>query len=584
MGIARREALEREVAEIFSNASDGRVPVKETSNIDFKEEAGRRRGNQILPGSSENPEAATKLADEVACFANTPDGGALIVGIDDKTGEVIGTELDVDWLRERINRAVDVAPDIEAHTVEGLRVLVLYIPEAQEPVTNTANALRWRVSDRCVAVDRALWWEERKKRSGADPMAQPTHYREEDIEPATSRLIIRALGDTTLSLKECLNRIGAVNTEGRLTEAASRVFVPAKKVLIEFTELNVPGGNVTASYRPDPENSLLEQLEATLNQIQQANKTITVQEGLRHTQLRQVPISAMREALLNGIIHRDWNRLTPTEVRWITEDATMEVRSPGGFPQGITAENILTQRSARHPALADLFRAMGYVEKQGLGVDRMYQAMIAQGHQPPLIVEGAGSSVECTLYGGEPVAPMIEIVQAIRPASRQQDPRVIIVLDYLLRHSFMSKNDLSRILQEPNESALNQSLRVVAQTMLDGHPLVSPYKDHWKLSAGASDYAAKIQGGKRANELLALPGLTGSETLPYLWYRATDSEVAKRVVKAWLAQTPKITTSDLCELTGITRPTGLRYLNEMVEEGWIQQTGKGRSSAFAGIN
>ena len=93
----RKAELESEVDRILSSARGGRVTItKETQSVDLKEEAGRRNGKEIEPGYPENPDAAVKLADEVACMANSPGGGALIVGIADKTGDVIGTELDVE--------------------------------------------------------------------------------------------------------------------------------------------------------------------------------------------------------------------------------------------------------------------------------------------------------------------------------------------------------------------------------------------------------------------------------------------------------------------------------------------------------
>ena len=80
------------------------------------------------------------MTDEVACFANTPGGGALILGVEDSQGTVLGTELDIEWLRQRIDEAVQVAPDIVEHHLggaQGLRVLVLYVPQAKEPVYDT---------------------------------------------------------------------------------------------------------------------------------------------------------------------------------------------------------------------------------------------------------------------------------------------------------------------------------------------------------------------------------------------------------------------------------------------------------------
>lgn len=147
----RREELQEQVQEILDSFKAGRLTkTEETQAIDFKEEAGRRRQGELLPGERYNPEAATKLADEVACMANTPGGGALILGVADRSGEVIGTELDRDWLRQRINSAVQVAPDIVEKRVGQIRLLVIYVAPSWEPVADTGGRLRWRVGDSCV--------------------------------------------------------------------------------------------------------------------------------------------------------------------------------------------------------------------------------------------------------------------------------------------------------------------------------------------------------------------------------------------------------------------------------------------------
>ena len=97
-GLDRRDQLRSAVDAILASERDGAITrTNETASIDFKEEAGRRNGPNLEPGSTENPHAATKLANEVACMANSPGGGALIYGVEDGTGAVLGTELNIDW-------------------------------------------------------------------------------------------------------------------------------------------------------------------------------------------------------------------------------------------------------------------------------------------------------------------------------------------------------------------------------------------------------------------------------------------------------------------------------------------------------
>ncbi|MGH3979664.1 MAG: ATP-binding protein [Pseudonocardiaceae bacterium] len=101
-------------------------------------------------------------------------------------------------------------------------------------------------------------------------------------------------------------------------------------------------------------------------------------------------MAGAREAIVNGLVHRDWLQPDPVTVTWVQADSAAQIISPGGFVGGVTADTLLTQRYARHPALADLFQALRLVEKQGLGLDRMYREMVVLGHRPPVIVEEGG--------------------------------------------------------------------------------------------------------------------------------------------------------------------------------------------------
>jgi len=83
-----------QIEQALSALKSGQPPnLIETTQVDFKEEPGRRtnRGG-ITPGYAENEQSANYLAREMACMANTPGGGAIILGVADD-GAVIGTQL-----------------------------------------------------------------------------------------------------------------------------------------------------------------------------------------------------------------------------------------------------------------------------------------------------------------------------------------------------------------------------------------------------------------------------------------------------------------------------------------------------------
>lgn len=95
---------------------------------------------------------------------------------------------------------------------------------------------------------------------------------------------------------------------------------------------------------------MLEQLARVEALIEAANDTVTLSGSFAERQVRLLPPRTAREAVLNGLVHRDWHQAEPATVVWVEADSSLEVTSPGGFVGGVTAANVLTRRFARSPA------------------------------------------------------------------------------------------------------------------------------------------------------------------------------------------------------------------------------------------
>jgi ATP-dependent DNA helicase RecG len=150
--------------------------VRERLHIDLKEEAGRHdRSGRPVAGGSENETAARALAGDAACMANTPGGGALIIGVAND-GKMIGAELDAEWLRHRIYEPTDrrLTVDVREAEVGGRRLLVIIAPQAIEPI-RWRNKIMWRVDDHCVEVDASTWHGSHRMHQQFDWSAQPSN-------------------------------------------------------------------------------------------------------------------------------------------------------------------------------------------------------------------------------------------------------------------------------------------------------------------------------------------------------------------------------------------------------------------------
>ena len=100
---------------------------------------------------------------------------------------------------------------------------------------------------------------------------------------------------------------------------------------------------------------------------------------------------ALREALVNALIHRDYT--DPGDVQLRVYDDSLEIFSPGGLPFGVTVQALRTEghlSRPRNPVLAQAFYLASLVERWGSGTTRMIQACRDQGLPEPELLEEAG--------------------------------------------------------------------------------------------------------------------------------------------------------------------------------------------------
>lgn len=94
-----------------------------------------------------------------------------------------------------------------------------------------------------------------------------------------------------------------------------------------------------------------------------------INEDLRRDLLYRYPLDAVREAILNALVHRDWTRSNEVEV--VNYSNRLEIISPGTLQNSMTVEKMLAgQRSARNPIIVEIMRDYGYVDSRGMGVRR----------------------------------------------------------------------------------------------------------------------------------------------------------------------------------------------------------------------
>jgi len=148
------------------------------------------------------------------------------------------------------------------------------------------------------------------------------------------------------------------------------VAYPGKEKDYAAKERSAIRGPMTALFGSEGlvENGLIEQaVEFTRRNTEVSAK---LADGARREQKWSYPEEAVREAIVNALVHRDY-LLSGTTVELSIYQDRLEVISPGRLPNGITPQRMITGcRSARNQLLKDVMRDYGYLEHMGMGVPR----------------------------------------------------------------------------------------------------------------------------------------------------------------------------------------------------------------------
>ena len=208
--------------------------------------------------------------------------------------------------------------------------------------------------------------------------------------------------------------------------------------------------------RKEFSGSLLKQLKEVYDLIDLHNQTKATFSGLDRTDKRDYPPEAVREALLNCIVHRDYAFSGSTLIN-IYEDR-IEFISLGGLVQGLSLEAVFMGVSqSRNPNLAAIFYRMGLIESYGTGISKIMRLYRSEAAAPqfdtakgvfrvilPNCNEKAASAVTETL----PIEPVEDFETCVPPLSNKDK-----VVQYVISHGGITRREAEALLSAKSTKA-----------------------------------------------------------------------------------------------------------------------------------
>ena len=394
----------------------------ETENIEFKSQF------------------TEEIYKEVIAFANT-DGGIVYVGIDND-GNVIGLA-DVDQEYTRITNGIRdaIMPDVTMFvrfTIQDNKVVRIAVSEgANKPYylkgkglkpsgvyvrqgTSSVPASPEQIRRMIKESDGDMFEEMRSMEQGLTFEAAAAAFKKYGVEFGPEKY--RTLGVTQKNDELYTNLALIISDQCAHT-----------------TKVAVFGDESNTTFKDNKEfgGSIFKQLEDTFAYLMLCNKTAATFKGLERIEKQDYPEGALREALLNALVHRDYSFSGSVIIN--VNDEKMEFISIGGLLPGLSIDDIRIGISQpRNKNLAEMFHRLHLIESYGTGIRKIYKLYENCPLQP--VIEATPNAFKITLPNMNAASDSVsEQGSAITPQMQK-------VLSFIAEHGQITDAEIQSLL------------------------------------------------------------------------------------------------------------------------------------------
>ncbi|HXT02348.1 MAG TPA: helix-turn-helix domain-containing protein [Elusimicrobiota bacterium] len=330
---------------------------------------------------------SSRIDQDIVAFANAR-GGSILLGVRDD-GTVNGETLTND-LKAKINDlARNCKPRISVQLSQSDKVVVVEVQEGTEKPYACGDGYFRRLNGTTQKMSpdelRIMFrdndpvpFEERKLKGFLGSVSTAKIYA--FIKEAGIDIPKLSADDFLRSLK--VADAGGVNHAGILffgDAGQLQRFLPQAQIsLIAFKGTT----KVHIFDRRDVRDDLLMQFDAAILFIEKHLNVRSEIKGVDRKDIYEIPLEAIREAVVNALMHRDYS-ITGTQVSVEIFDDRVEITNPGGLPNGLPRKVFGTVSVRRNELIADLFSRLHKVERAGTGIQRMKEVLAAAGLKEP---------------------------------------------------------------------------------------------------------------------------------------------------------------------------------------------------------
>jgi len=336
----------------------------------------------------------------VVAFANEG-GGRLVLGMtDNEPHDVVGSDFaqgKIGALEDETYSRMGIRVRLEELYENGLRVLIAHIPPRPVgkmmkfegvPLMRVGESLRNMSDEEMFAI---LSEQEPDFSAKVCEGISIADLDEAAIKKMKERYARKQKnpGFLQLSTEQVLTDLkllenGKLNYAALVLLAKKEVIhakLPQSKTIWEFRNSEAQIHHDSREVIDEPLFIAIDSIWKLINQPT-LNRKYPVQSGAYIFDLYDFNEEVIREAVLNAIAHRDYTITSEAVVKQYPNKIT--ITNPGGFPKGVTIENILTVSSTpRSRLMTEILEKTGLVERSGQGVDKIFSITLSEGKAEP---------------------------------------------------------------------------------------------------------------------------------------------------------------------------------------------------------
>lgn len=406
-------------------------------------------------------------------------GGSLVIGMEDKyPHKVVGTrqnENSTGELEANIYRDTGIRPKIyelyEDETEKKGRVLVIDVPSRPAgTVFKFEDVPLMRVGEELKPMSDEVYLSIIQENEPDFSQQICRDATLDDLDPDALSVLKEKYARKqnnpiflTLSNRQILSDLQLITDEG-VTNAAvillgkedfiKRVY-PQASVMLEYRHSE---SQITFDNRISYSQPFFIMIDRLWHDIDLRNGKFQIKEGPYIFDVPYFNEEVIRESINNAITHRDYTRHSETVIKQYPQK--LIVTNAGGFPHGVTIDNILTVPSTpRNRLLADVLSKTGIVERSGQGIDKIFYRTLSEGKEAPDYSGSDAFNVELILSAiiqDKAFALFIESVQQNLAEDNKLSVFEIVVLDKIRRNEKTTALDKAVIKQLMDRSLIEK--------------------------------------------------------------------------------------------------------------------------------